>query len=171
MKKDESFKIGFILKPHGLKGEVSVSLDDTAPEDISEIKTLFLEINQALVPYFIERASASGAKAFIKFEDVDTADEAQQISKCSLFLPKASRPKSTRGEFYSDEVIDFQVVTVEDVVLGKIHEIVDAGPNKLLVLDHQGKEVMIPVNAPFIKSVNKSKKRITVELPEGFLDI
>jgi 16S rRNA processing protein RimM len=30
---------------------------------------------------------------------------------------------------------------------------------------------MIPVNSPFIKRVNKSKKVITVSLPEGFLDI
>jgi 16S rRNA processing protein RimM len=49
--------------------------------------------------------------------------------------------------------------------------VIAAGPNKLLVVEHKGKEVMIPINGPFIKSVNKSRKRITVELPDGFLDI
>jgi 16S rRNA processing protein RimM len=55
--------------------------------------------------------------------------------------------------------------------LGNIVEVIQAGPNRLLVLDHNGKELMIPVNSPFIKRVNKSKKVITVSLPEGFLDI
>jgi 16S rRNA processing protein RimM len=36
---------------------------------------------------------------------------------------------------------------------------------------HEGKEVLIPVNSPFITSINKSKKKISVNLPEGFLDI
>jgi 16S rRNA processing protein RimM len=48
---------------------------------------------------------------------------------------------------------------------------VKAGPNRLLALDHNGKEVLIPVNSPFITRINKSKKMITVNLPEGFLDI
>jgi 16S rRNA processing protein RimM len=47
----------------------------------------------------------------------------------------------------------------------------EAGPNRFLVVDHKGKEVLIPINGPFIKSVNKSKKKITVELPEGFLEL
>ncbi len=47
----------------------------------------------------------------------------------------------------------------------------EAGPNRFLVMDHNGKEVLIPINGPFIKSVNKSKRKITVELPEGFLDL
>jgi 16S rRNA processing protein RimM len=33
------------------------------------------------------------------------------------------------------------------------------------------KEVMIPVNGPFVKSINRTKKTVTVSLPEGFLDI
>jgi 16S rRNA processing protein RimM len=50
-------------------------------------------------------------------------------------------------------------------------QVEQAGPNKLLAIDHNGKEVLIPVNGPFIKGINKSKKKITVTLPEGFLDI
>jgi 16S rRNA processing protein RimM len=46
-----------------------------------------------------------------------------------------------------------------------------AGPNRLLVVKHADKEILIPMNGPFITSVNKTKKRITVNLPDGFLDI
>jgi 16S rRNA processing protein RimM len=55
--------------------------------------------------------------------------------------------------------------------LGTVREIVEAGPNKLLAIDRDGKEILIPVNGPFIQSVNKTKKLVTVELPEGFLDL
>jgi len=46
-----------------------------------------------------------------------------------------------------------------------------AGPNRLLVVDYDKKEVLIPLNGPFIASVNKTKKRVVVNLPEGFLEL
>lgn len=168
---DTCYKIGFIMKPHGLKGEVTISLDPEAPEDFSSVETVFVEVGERLLPYFIQAVSLRGSKAFLKLEDVNSAEEAQHISKSALYLPKSSRPKSGRGEFYDDEVIGFDVEDTAVGLLGKITEIVQAGPNKLLSVDFQGKEVLVPLNGPFIGSINKSRKRITVTLPDGFLDI
>jgi 16S rRNA processing protein RimM len=165
------YKVGYILKPHGLKGEVTISIDAEAPEDFESLKSVFVESKQQLVPYFFEAISVRGDKAFVKFEDVDTPEAAQAISKSTLYLPKASRPKSGRGEFYDDEIISFQVSDAERGSIGHVVAVVEAGPNKLLEVDYNGKEVLIPVNSPFITSINKTKKTISVELPEGFLEI
>jgi 16S rRNA processing protein RimM len=81
------------------------------------------------------------------------------------------RPKSGRGEFYSDEVINFEVHDQAHGFLGEIKEIMTAGPNRLLVVIKDEKEILIPINGPFITSVNKSKKRVSVNLPDGFLAI
>jgi 16S rRNA processing protein RimM len=165
------YKVGYILKPHGLKGGVSISVDPEAPERFEELESVFVLKNNQLIPHFIESVSLKGDKAFIKFEDVDSLESANAISKCPLYLPKSSRPKSARGEFYDDEIIGFEIVDSEAGVLGKIIGITVAGPNKLLEIDSNGKEILIPLNSPFITSINKTKKKITVELPEGFLDI
>jgi 16S rRNA processing protein RimM len=171
MEIDSCFKIGWILKPHGLKGEVTVMLDEDAPEDFSSIESVFIEQNKRLVPYFIKAISTQGKKAFVKFEDIDSVETAAKISKQSLYIQKSIRPKSGRGEFYNDEVIDFEVHDEEKGLLGKIREVMQAGPNRLLVVDYDEKEVLIPVNGPFIASVNKTKKRVLVNLPEGFLEL
>jgi 16S rRNA processing protein RimM len=165
------YKVGYILKPHGLKGEVTLSLDPEFPENADQLEVLFVERDRRLVPYFITSLSVRGDKAFVKFEDVNSPETATAISKSAVYLPKSHRVKSGRGEFYDDEVIGFEVTDSDLGVLGKITEVVAAGPNKLLAVDHQGKEVLIPVNSPFITAINKSKKRITVTLPEGFLNI
>lgn len=171
MTTDDCYKIGFIMRPHGLKGEVTVSLDTEAPEDLNEIQTIFVHLSDRLLPYFIERISLRGAKAFVKLEDVDTAEAAENISRSAIYLPKSTRPRSRRGAFYDDEVIGFEVSDTALGTLGKVTAVMQAGPNKLLSVDHEGKEVLIPVNGPFIDSVNKSRKTITVTLPEGFLDL
>ncbi|HEY9047484.1 MAG TPA: ribosome maturation factor RimM [Ohtaekwangia sp.] len=168
---DSCYKIGLVLKPHGLKGEVTISIDADIPNDFATLDAVFLANQERLVPYFIQHASVRGAKAFVKFEDVDSPEEAARISKQAIYLPKTARPKSTRGEFYDDEVINFEVIDDTLGTLGEVTEVMQAGANRLLVLMHQNKEVLIPINSPFITSVNKSKKRISVNLPEGFLDI
>ena len=146
-------------------------LEDDAPGDLSSFDSVFLEQNTQLVPYFIEAVSGHGKKIFLKLEDIDSAEAAKAISKQSVYIPKSKRPKLERGEFYDDEVYQFEVIDTELGLLGKIDSIVTAGPNRLLSLEYEGKEVLIPTNGPFIKSINKTKKRIEVELPAGFLDI
>ncbi|HYG20715.1 MAG TPA: ribosome maturation factor RimM [Ohtaekwangia sp.] len=166
-----SYKIGFILRPHGLKGEVTISLDPEAPAALSGVESVFVEKDKRLIPYFITSVSASGKKAFVKFEDVDSADAAEAISKSAIYLPKSARPKSSRGEFYDDEVIGFTVSDAQLGDLGTVTGVADAGANRLLVIMHAEKEVLIPVNSPFVLGVNKRKKHVSVDLPEGFLDI
>lgn len=166
-----AYKIGYIVKPHGLKGQVTVSLDPEAPADLDEMETIFIEKNKQLIPYFRSDISISGSKAYLKLEDVNTIEEAQTICKSAIYLPKTSRPKSGRGEFYDDEIVGFLVTDEAEGDLGSVTEITTAGPNKLLTLIYNGKEVLIPINGPFIKSINKTKKTISVELPEGFLEI
>lgn len=167
----DAYKIGFILKPHGLKGGVTISIDNEIGVDVSSLKSVFVELEGNLVPFFIHSISVNGNKAFVKFEEVDTIEHAEEISKKKVLLPKSERPKSGRGEFYEDEIIGFQVTDEIVGALGTIEDIVSAGPNKLLLLIHDQREILIPVNSPFITSINKGKKKVTVNLPDGFLDI
>ena len=168
---ENCYKIGFIMKPHGLKGQVTISLDADAPENMAEVENVFIEVRERLLPYFIESISLKGNKAFLKLEEVDSQEDAQQISKSAIYLPKSSRRKSGRGEFYDDEIIGFEVYDTDFGLLGKVTEIVLAGPNKLLSVRYNEREVLIPLNSPFIESLNKSRKKITVALPEGFMEI
>ena len=163
-----AYKIGYVMKTHGLKGEVTIVTMPECP-DLTGVETIYLEHKQ-LVPYFVESVSFKGDKAFIKLEDVDTLEKAAELKGLSIYLPKSERPKLSRGEFYSDEVIGFEV-SDEERVLGKVKEVVEAGPNRFLSLDVDDRETLIPVNGPFIKSINRSSKKIKVELPEGFLEI
>lgn len=165
---DKYYKIGYIQKTHGLKGEVTINALPECP-DLTDVETMYVGDN--FVPHFIESISVKGDKAFVKFEEIDTIDGATELKGSSLYLLKSERPKLSRGDFYNDELIGFDVFEDENV-LGRVTNIVEAGPSRFLeVTDHTGKEVLIPVNGPFIKNINKTKKKVTVELPEGFLDI
>ena len=163
------FKIGYIAKTHGLKGGVTAVFSEAG--EFESLESVFIEVKHNLVPYFVESFSDRGEKGFIKFEDINTFEQAEALKGCSIYLPKTVRPKLKRGDFYNDEVIGFEVEDLRQGFLGAVKEIVESGANRLLSVDRSGKEVLIPINGPFITSVNKSKKKIQTDLPEGFLDL
>lgn len=165
----DCFKIGYILKPHGLRGEVTLSLDPSF-ETTGTPDAIFLEQNGQMVPYLIESISVRGDKAFVKFEDIDTPEAAADISRTPAYLPKAMRPERAEDEFYDDEINGFDVVDATAGAIGKVVGIVAAGPNRLVSVAGE-KEVLIPVNAPFITNIDHSERVLSVDLPDGFLDI
>ena len=171
MELEACFKIGYVQKTHGLKGEVSIALEANAPETIDELASLFIEVKGRLIPYFIEGISVKGDKAFVKFEDVNSSEEASLLKGTSLYLPKTARPKAKRGEFYNDEIIGFMVNDATAGQLGSVVRVENEEVNPLLIILLGEKEIAIPINAPFITNMNKSSKKIEVELPEGLLDL
>ncbi|MCW5910183.1 MAG: 16S rRNA processing protein RimM [Cyclobacteriaceae bacterium] len=169
MNKESCYKIGYIAKTHGLKGEVTLVITEAV--DLETLPSVFVEIRDNLVPYFIESYSDRKDKVFVKFEEVNSPEQAALLKGASIYLQKSLRPKLARGKFYDDEVIGFTVEDATTGLLGIVTGVVQSAASRLIQLDHNGKEVLIPVNGPFITSINKSKKRIAVELPEGFLEI
>jgi 16S rRNA processing protein RimM len=165
------YKAGFIMRPHGLKGEVTISLDADSPSEWESIETILIDVKGRLLPYFVTSISLKGNKAYLKLDDVDNPEVAGQLKGCSLFLLKETRPKLERGDFYNDEIIGFEVEDEVLGLLGEVHTIEQAGVSRFIIVFHNNKEVMIPAHQPLLKSINKSKKKITVSLPDGFLDI
>lgn len=170
MSPSEYFLIGKVTRPHGLKGSVTISLRSEAP-DLTSLDVVYLGQSGSFVPYFVDSVSSRGTRAYVKFQDFNTHEDAASISGLGVFLPIAARPAPGDGGFYSDEIAGFSVFTGDGVLLGTVREVADAGPARLVVVEHEGREVLIPVNGPFIQAVDTDKKTILVELPDGFLDL
>jgi 16S rRNA processing protein RimM len=163
------FKIGIVARPHGLKGEVTALFDE--PSTLVSGDAVFLAFQHGLVPYFVERISENGRKVFIKFEDINTADEATALLQKAVYLPRSARPVLPDGQFYDDEIIGYDVVDKQEGNMGQVRAVVSAGPNKMLELEYKGREVLIPLNGPFITRVVPDTRTIHVDLPDGFLTL
>lgn len=170
MSHSEYFLIGKVTRPHGLKGEVTISLRPEAP-DPDSLEVVYLEQKGTFVPYFVDSISSKGSRAYVKFQEVDTHEGAASVSGLNVFLPLAERPEAGERGFYSDEIAGFSVLTADGTLLGTVREVADAGRGRLVVVEHGAREVLIPVNGPFIQAVDLDQRTIHVELPDGFLDL
>jgi 16S rRNA processing protein RimM len=170
MSHSEYFLIGKVTRPHGLKGAVTISLRPEAP-DPESLEVVYLEQKGSLVPYFVDSVSSKGSRAYVKFQDIDNHERASSVSGLNVFLPLTERPDAGERGFYSDEIAGFSVSTADGTLIGIVREVADAGPGRLVVVEHGDREVLIPVNGPFIQLVDADEKTMVVDLPDGFLDL
>ncbi len=150
---------------------MTIHLDADIPNDASTLDAVFVKQGNSLVPYFVSEISVKGNKAYATFEEVDTLEKAQALSKCLLYLPKGARPKSGKNTFYDDEIVNFLVVDKQKGNIGTVTEVLNSGLQKLLSITEGEDEILIPINDIFIKKVDRKKSIIEVDLPDGFLEM
>jgi len=168
---DNCFKLGHIVKKHGLKGELSILLDADYPEDYKQLESVFVEVNKQLVPFFIEYLQLNGDRGIIKFEDVDDLASAERLLKSNLYLPVDSLPELGEGQFYYHEVIGYMVIDKVIGEVGPVDQIYEFPNQDLFGVIHQEKEVLIPINDQLIVKVDHQLRQVEVNLPAGLLEI
>ncbi len=172
MRKDECFYLGKIAKKFSFKGEVLIYLDTDEPEMYEDLESVFVEFNKNLVPFFIEKSQLhKGDFLKVRFEDVDTEEEADKLIGCEVYLPLSMLPKLEGNKFYFHEVIGFDVVDNRLGNIGKIVSINDSAAQPLFEIENDGVEILIPMIDDFIVEVNREKKTIYLNTPVGLVDL
>jgi len=172
MQKKDCFFVGKIVKKYSFKGELLVKLDTDEPELFTEMESIFVEQHENLIPFFIEQSSLHKSELLrVKFEEVDSEADADALLGSELYLPLDFLPKLTGNKFYYHEIIGFSVTDKNFGKVGVITGVNDSTAQHLFEIDHNGKEVLIPVNDTFIEKVDRTSKTLFLNTPEGLIDI
>ena len=65
MEKDKCFYVGRIVKTHGIKGEVTLRIDNENFDEIDDLNYFLLDVNDKLIPFFIENITFHSNKSFV----------------------------------------------------------------------------------------------------------
>jgi 16S rRNA processing protein RimM len=165
------FHLGKIIKTHGLHGDVVCSFDTDNPAAYAKLKSVFLEVHNTLLPFFIKRIKWNGAEAIVSLDDITSADQAGKLKGADIYLPLEKLPKPRKNEFYWHDLLGSELIEKELGPLGKIQDIIETSGHNLLSFEYQGKEVLLPFVKEFVLEVDLESKIVQVQLPDGLLDI
>ncbi|SHJ61240.1 16S rRNA processing protein RimM [Aquimarina spongiae] len=172
MKKEDCFYLGKIVSKFSFKGEVLIKLDTDEPESYVKMESVFVNYNNNLVPFFIEKSKLHKSDLLrVKFEDVDSEEDADDLMKAEIYLPLSLLPKLEGNQFYYHEVIGFTIIDTSFGEVGVIKAINDSTAQALFEIDRKGTEILIPMNDEFIDSVDRDTKTVHVTTPEGLIDL
>jgi 16S rRNA processing protein RimM len=172
MRKEDCFYLGKIVTKYSFKGEVVIKLDTDEPELYKGMESVYVDLGNNLVPFFIEKSSLhKGNQLRVQFEDVYSDEEAASILKSGIYLPINMLPKLEGNKFYFHEVIGFTIVDKVFGDVGTLVHINDKAAQPLFEIDKEGKEIFIPMIDDFIKKVDRENKIIEVETPGGLIEL
>lgn len=169
IKKEEVYKIGRLGKTHGVNGEITFQFDDDIFDRVDG-EYLILEIDGILVPFFMEEYRfKSDEVALVKFEDIDTQNRAAELTGCEVYYTRTSPDPSKGGELSYAQLVGFDVIdNTTGKILGKIEYIDDQTENIMFELEDG---MLIPASEELIEDIDIEKQNISMNLPEGLLDL
>lgn len=171
MQKEDCYYLGKITKKHGFKGNLILHLETDEPDQYINMESVFIETNGILVPYFFAFIqSYSQGKLLVKFDDISAEDSEKLINK-HLYLPLSTLPKLEGNKFYYHEIIGFQVTDVQHGDIGQVLRVIDSGVQPLFEVNFQSQIILIPVVDEWILDVDREKKEVQIQTPEGLIDL
>ena len=150
--------VGKIVKPHGLRGEVIISLTTNRVERVAAGSVLKAEDGRA---FEIKRSSAHRGRFIVTLRGVDGIDAAEALRDTPLFASPIEDPEA----LWVHDLIGSLVVDADGNELGTVKG-VEANPaSDLLVLADGG---LIPLR--FVTG-SEPGVQVTVDIPVGLLDL
>ncbi|MCB9252843.1 MAG: 16S rRNA processing protein RimM [Flavobacteriales bacterium] len=158
--------LGFVKKTHGYKGEILITLD-ADNHTFTKKKPLFLEIAGKGVPFFMESLKDSGSELLVKFEYINSFEEAKEIIGLRVYSEKSGRSES---ETAYTEIEGYDIVDKDLGNIGKVKGILYKPGQNLIEAVFENKNYFIPMVAEFILKVDTKKNILHTHLPEGLMD-
>lgn len=164
--------LGRITKVSGYEGAVAVKLEKIFTENIPHMESVFLEIEGRPVPFFISSLEYSGADILrISFDEYNSAEKINEFIGCRVFLTEDT-PVGDDQKTDNQTLIDYTVFNQDDIPIGTISDIISNNGQWLLnIISSKKKSILIPFHQDFIIRIDKRKKRVVMDVPDGLLEI
>lgn len=169
IREEDVYKIGVIGKTHGVKGELSIHVDDDVFDRV-DADYLVLRLDGILVPFFMEEYRfRSEDVVLMKFVSVDTQERARELTGTEVFFPRHLAESEEETEMSMAQIVGFSIVNDADgKEVGRVENIDDSTVNTLFELDNG---ILIPATDDMVTEIDMEKRIVRMLLPEGLLDL
>lgn len=167
-------QIAKVLKSNGTDGGLLLGFRDIDPNEISLEEPVFIAFDGLPVPFFISSLTARGAgRAVVHLNDVNTLEDAEELVGQAVWADWEEMEEEDDGfgdlvgwTLYADNG------TQDGVKAGHITDFIDIPANPCLEVETEnGTSVLVPFHEELIVSVDPDRRMLTLEIPDGLLDL
>ena len=164
--------IGRIRKPHGVRGELKVSVLTELPERFLWLEEVHCSRRaDDTSPFLLEIESIRFHQqdALIKFAGYEGREAAGALRQHYLFVPIEEAIPLEEGEYYAYQLIGLNVVTEAGEPLGTVKELIETGANDVFVVNGKLGELLIPDTKEVVREIDIEAGRIMISPIDGLL--
>jgi 16S rRNA processing protein RimM len=172
-----------ILRPRGIKGEVSAQILTDFPERLTKLREVFLyDGRDARYKAALRRCWLHGDRAIFHFEGCNSMNDAEKFRGLEVQLLLSERVPLEAGLFYVSDLVGCAVVESAPgkgahaeapggELLGTVRDVQFGSGTPLLVVDTPRGELLIPLAEDICTHIDTAARRIIVVLPEGLREL
>ena|SRR5688572_25443468 len=161
--------IAKIRKPHGVRGEVtaqSYTFDDSRFKKLGTVRVKG-KTEQMLT---LEKVRNSANGLIIKFAEINDRDAADALRGFEIVIDESERLPLPDNEAYVDELIGMKAIEEKTgSEIGVVTEVLELPTGNIISIGlPDGEERLVHRNSPEFVRIERSAKKITVNLLEEF---
>lgn len=164
--------VGFIRRPHGIRGELVV-------EPLSEVPGRLAPGAELIALSAAERHlgafRVTGNRPFkgvvlLRFSGVDDRNKAEELRGVTLEIERSAVPPAAAGSYYFYELVGCRCFDKRAGDLGVVVRLSEDGGGHLLWLENDDEVLPVPLVNDFLVAVNVAAGRIDFDLPPGLIE-
>lgn len=173
----EFLVVGYVSKPHGIRGEVVVHPLTDHPEGAFVPGVVLLvsgpdgKPDAAAPPLRIETARAAARGWLVRFEGTRDRNGAERYRGFDLLRRFEDLEPLAADEVFYHQLLGLEMVTVEGASLGLVREVYEMQPSDLLEVAGPKGVRLIPFRKEIITEVDLEGGRLIIDPPIGLLDL
>lgn len=163
--------IGKIIRSEGTKGELKLRLFGGHKLKSRSTSEIFIGKRGALEGFRVESLVPGKGDFILKLEGVNSLSQADGLAGYEVFVPEEFLEPLEEDQYYSFHLQGCTVLDKDRKRVGMVVDILAISQNNLLVVEEEGREILIPFNKSICLEVDLKKKEIIVDIPEGLLEL
>ncbi len=171
MKNNDSIDIGYIGRPHGIRGDVVVMTFNPDSDLLTNVSAVTLsgKVSKQLE---IRSVSPLNKGWRVRFKGVDDRNAAEALKGATVHVERSLFPDLPPGENYITDLIGLDVIDADSGdCLGKLARVWETGAHDCYVVNDSRGEILLPAIADVILEVNLTERTMRVRPPEGLLEL
>ena len=167
---EDFFRVGVIANTHGIRGKVKIfpTTDDVKRFDY--LKEAYIDAGKEKIKVEVSSVRYFKNLVIVKFKGIDNINDIERYKGKDLLVTRENALPLEEGEYYLADIIGANVYTEDGILFGSLEDVIETGANLVYSVQHEGKEVLLPVIDDCVKEVNVEEKKVIVHIMKGLLD-
>ena len=155
------YRIGVIVRPHGVHGAVKVEPLTDSSKRFRNLKDAFLELHGEMRPVQLSVASVAPDAVILTVNGCDTPEQANALRGAYLCVDRAHRVTLPKDTYFVADLIGCDTFDTDGNAFGKLTEVYETGANDVYEIEH-GK-LMVPALKRVLAEVDTDGGRIVFD--------
>jgi 16S rRNA processing protein RimM len=159
---DDLIQIGTFTAPHGLHGAIKLRAIGQ-PDALLELRRVFIP-NKGWLG--VKQVALHDVVPVLMLAGVNSREDALALHSFDVYAEKAA-VRLEPDTFYYHDLIGRAVIAPDGSSLGVVQSMIDTGVQDILVVKYGEREVLVPLQAPYVRVLKDS---IEIEPVTGLFD-